>query len=87
MNIFFAVGSLLLAAIVIVIVVRQTTNAAFEHAQIHSVLAKNLLNGLQMISLSASFDYKWPAVLESLFSVVHSLHVAKLFASFTTQLF
>ena len=61
--------TLILIAVIIgiVLTVRSTLASALERKNIQSVLIKLLMNHLQLIVLTASFDFQWPSKVTGLF--------------------
>lgn len=64
--------TVLLIALIIVIsfLVRQSLLGALEKRNLLSVYIRILLNHLQLLTLTASFDLSWPEQLEQFFSSV-----------------
>jgi hypothetical protein len=52
---------------VLVFMIRSTLLGAAEKRNITSVFQKILLNHLQLVVLTASFDFKWPEKIASFF--------------------
>ena len=65
----------------IVIMVRSTLASALERKNIQSVYIKILMNHLQLIVLTASFDFDWPKTVLKLFKATEPV------AQVTTQVF
>ena len=51
----------------ICIMIRSTLNGALQRKNIQSVYIKILMNHLQLILLTASFDFNWPQNVEDFF--------------------
>ena len=65
LNVLQLVGILFWVTVGIVIMIRSTLTSALQRKNIQSVYIKILMNHLQLIVLTASFDFDWPnAVLE-----------------------
>jgi len=47
--------------------IRSTLNGALQRKNIQSVYIKILMNHLQLILLTASFDFNWPQNVEDFF--------------------
>ena len=56
----YILGVLTAAVVLLVLSVRAVLKAAIKDENVQSVFAKILLNHIQMISITASFDMDWP---------------------------
>ncbi len=52
----------------VIFMVRSTLKGAVEERNITSVYTKILMNHVQLITLTASFDFDWPAMVMAFFS-------------------
>jgi hypothetical protein len=66
---------------VLIFLIRSTLLGAHERRNITSVFQKILLNHIQLVVLTASFDFKWPDSVTSFFKINEP------FGEATTQIF
>ena len=59
---------LTIAVIVLVFAVRAVLKSSIKEENVQSVFAKILLNHVQMISITASFDMDWPESVKYIFA-------------------
>ena len=57
-----------LAILVIVFLIRSTLNGAKDKKNVTSIYTKILMNHLQLILLTSSFEFKWPDFVKEFFS-------------------
>lgn len=62
---FIGMGFLML----IVFMIRSTLNGAQNIKNVTSVYVKILMNHIQIISLTASFDFNWPELVRKFFDI------------------
>ncbi|CDW74640.1 UNKNOWN [Stylonychia lemnae] len=62
-NLFRIIAIILVAIIVIIFLIRSTLNGAADVKNTTSVFQKIILNHIQLIVLTASFDFKWPQIV------------------------
>jgi hypothetical protein len=60
-------GILVLVTIAIGLVIRSTLAGAVQRKNVQSVYIKILMNHIQLIVLTASFDFDWPKSVVSIF--------------------
>ncbi|CDW85402.1 UNKNOWN [Stylonychia lemnae] len=66
-NVFRIVAILIVGVVVIVFMIRSTLQGAADVKNITSVFQKILLNHIQLIVLTASFDFSWPQMVVNYF--------------------
>ncbi|CDW82348.1 UNKNOWN [Stylonychia lemnae] len=66
-NIFRIVAIILVGIVVIILLIRSTLQGAADVKNITSVFQKILLNHIQLIVLTASFDFSWPQIVMDYF--------------------
>jgi len=59
----------LIAIVVILFLIRSTLKGAVEKKNVTSIYSKILMNHLQLLLLTASFDFEWPEKIESFFAI------------------
>jgi len=57
-----------LAVLLIGFMVRSTLKGAMEKKNVTSIYMKIMMNHMQLILLTASFDFDWPAIVQAFFS-------------------
>jgi hypothetical protein len=67
LNVIRLTGILILATICIGLIIRSTLAGAIQRKNVQSVYIKILLNHIQLIVLTASFDFDWPSSVVSIF--------------------
>lgn len=70
LNVFRLVSVITIAVIVISLMIRSTLIGARNTANISNVFVKILFNHLQLIMLTASFDFSWPDQVLTFFDSV-----------------
>lgn len=66
-------GILMIGILVIVVVVKTTISSAYKEKEMHSVYIKILVNHIQLIMLTASFDLEWPSFVSDYFAVTETV--------------
>jgi len=77
-KIFFII---LIVIIAIVLIIKSTIDGALVQKKLKSVYIKILLNQLQLIILTASFNFDWPSNVEGFFNSTRTT------SEVTTQIF
>lgn len=67
-NVVRITGILILAIILVVFMIRSTLAGAKDQNNVTSIYTKILMNHIQLIMLTASFDFQWPALLVKFFN-------------------
>jgi hypothetical protein len=58
---------MLAVVVCLVIVIKSTLDGALQRKNVQSIYIKILLNHLQLLTLTASFDFDWPSNVTSIF--------------------
>lgn len=58
----------MLAVCVVVLLIRSTLNGALVKKNVMSIFQKILMNHLQLIIMTASFNFNWPAMVAKFFN-------------------
>ena len=66
-NVIRLTGILIAVIVGIVFMIKSTLNGALQRKNIQSVYIKILMNHLQLIYLTSSFDFDWPDNVVELF--------------------
>lgn len=69
-NVIRIIATLLFAIILIVLMIKSTMAGAVEKKNVTSIFMKILMNHMQLITLTASFNFSWPEQVLSFFSAV-----------------
>ena len=69
-NILRILFVLAVALIVVFIITKSTLDGALVRKNLQSIYFKILMNHLQLIFLSASFDFDWPSNVEGFFDII-----------------
>ena len=67
-NVIRLSGILIAAIIIVVFMIRSTLNGALEVRNVTSIYQKIILNHIQLIVLTASFNFNWPEMVTSFFN-------------------
>jgi hypothetical protein len=73
LNVLRLAGILILATICIGLIIRSTLAGAIQRKNVQSVYIKILLNHIQLIVLTASFDFDWPNSVLALFATTEPI--------------
>ncbi|CDW86060.1 UNKNOWN [Stylonychia lemnae] len=72
-NLFRIIAIILVAIVVIIFMIRSTLNGAANVKNTTSVFQKIILNHIQLIVLTASFDFKWPQIVLDFFKTSQTI--------------
>eukprot|EP00347_Sterkiella_histriomuscorum_P008156 403346168 len=75
-NVLRIIAIIIAMIAVIVFLIRSTLNGAAETKNVTSVFQKILLNHIQLLMVTASFDFDWPKILISFFQTSQNVGAA-----------
>lgn len=70
MNVVRIIATLLGAIILIVFMIKSTMAGAVEKKNVTSIYMKIMMNHMQLVTLTASFNFNWPPQVEAFFASV-----------------